>query len=553
MNRCLTLLLATCLLTSCSAPPPLVISVIGTNDVHGQLLPKDDRGGLVAISAYVNAIREAREKDGGATLLIDAGDMWQGTLESNLSEGAAMVSAYNALGYSAATLGNHEFDFGPSGPAATPSEAGHDPRGALKERAAEADFPILAANLIDLTTNKVVDWENVQPSTLIEAGGIKIGIVGVMTARALQRTIALNVEGLEVGPLVPAIRQNAEKLREAGAKLIIVTAHAGSYCTEFDDPYDLSSCNEAGEIFRVAQELPTGLVDHIIAGHVHQGIAHIVNGTVITSSYSSARAFSRVDFSIDRKSGAVLEKKIFPPHSTMDSAAYEGSALQPDANVVRIANQALQLAQEQRETRIGIKLETPFTLDGGPESALGNLFTDALYDTMNVDIAIHNVLGGLRTGLPAGELEFGEVYELSPFENRAVIVTISGAELRRVIANQAHRGWRSVGFTGMRVVVECNDSSMGVEIELDDGRRVADTDSLTLVVNDYIATGGDDILTDIMPEGGYPIDNSRPLTRDVFIAWLAARGGSIYAEDFDTRLDPKWTRPEDLDTACQLN
>ena len=64
----------------------IVLSIVGTNDVHGELLPKQFKGGLTTFSGYVAALRAAREDDGGAVLLIDAGDMWQGTLESNVTE-----------------------------------------------------------------------------------------------------------------------------------------------------------------------------------------------------------------------------------------------------------------------------------------------------------------------------------------------------------------------------------------------------------------------------------------------------------------------------------
>ncbi|MDH3482133.1 MAG: metallophosphoesterase, partial [Gammaproteobacteria bacterium] len=254
----------------------VTISIFGTNDVHGQLSPDGDRGGLVAVSAYVNALRAARDVDGGAVLVIDAGDMWQGTLESNLVEGAAVVEAYNAIGYDAAAVGNHEFDFGPVGGKAIPEDAGDDPRGVLKRRASEADFPVLAANLIDARTSQPVDWENVRRSVIVDVKGVKVGIIGVMTARALQVTIAANVVGLRVAPLVETITEEAQALRDRGASVVVVTAHAGSRCTKFVDPTDLSSCNMAGEIMRVAAALPTGLVDHIVAGHVHRGIAHIV-------------------------------------------------------------------------------------------------------------------------------------------------------------------------------------------------------------------------------------------------------------------------------------
>ena len=217
------------LLTACSLPEHrtaghVVISIVGTNDVHGQLQQKGELGGITTTSGYVNALRTARSDDGGAVLLIDAGDMWQGTLESNLTEGAAVVAAYNALEYTAATIGNHEFDFGPLGPDAIPMSPGADPRGALKQRASEAAFPLLAANLIDTATNSTVNWPNVQPSVVVETSGVTVGIIGVMTANALQATMAANVIGLRVAPLAPTIEKEAQALRTAGADLVIWTA-----------------------------------------------------------------------------------------------------------------------------------------------------------------------------------------------------------------------------------------------------------------------------------------------------------------------------------------
>src|SRR5210317_2258720 len=102
------------------------VTIVGTNDVHGELLPTGEKGGLVTISAYLSALRLAREEDGGAVLYIDAGDMWQGTLESNLTEGAFVVDAYNAMGVTAAAIGNHEFDFGPAGVNAIPIDDSDD-------------------------------------------------------------------------------------------------------------------------------------------------------------------------------------------------------------------------------------------------------------------------------------------------------------------------------------------------------------------------------------------------------------------------------------------
>ncbi|MGB5335717.1 MAG: metallophosphoesterase, partial [Woeseiaceae bacterium] len=274
----IAILLASCAVQERATEDRFLLTVFGTNDVHGQLLPAANRAGLVAISAYVDALRAARREANGGLLVIDAGDMWQGTLESNLVEGAVVVDAYNAMGVAAAAIGNHEFDFGPEGRNAIPVEPGEDPRGNLRQRASEARFPLLAANLVDTATGQPVAWDNVYPSVMVETAGIKVGIVGVITSKALVTTIAANVVGLEIAPLAETITAEARKLRDNGAALVIVAAHAGGKCTDFSDRNDLSSCNMAAEIMRVANALEPGLVDYIIGGHSHNPIAHIVNG-----------------------------------------------------------------------------------------------------------------------------------------------------------------------------------------------------------------------------------------------------------------------------------
>jgi len=571
----LPLLLSLAILASaCSSPntrpadADLVISVVSTNDVHGELLPATGRGGLATISGYVDALRRANQTSDDSVLLIDAGDMWQGTLESNLSEGRIMVEAYNAMGYAAAAIGNHEFDFGPPGLAATPRDPGDDARGALKLRTAEADFPFLAANLIDASSGQLVDWPNVRPSVLLEVQGVKVGLIGVTTRSALQTTIAANVQGLTVTPLADAITREARKLRAEGATLVIVTAHAGSYCSEFDDPDDTSSCNMEGEIMQVAQQLETGLVDQIIGGHVHQKIAHNVNGIAVTSAHSHTRAFGRVDFTLARDSGKVLQRKIFPPQipcpylneadgtcAWSDSAAvtrasYEGEPVVANAAVVAAAETAAALVVMEKERKLGVYLETPFTLEGNPESALGNLFTDALLEEVDGDIVIHNVSGGIRRGLPEGELTFGSVYLMSPFDNEVVVLDIAGQDLRKIVAAQAHNHRRRAGIAGMRVVVKCDGDAMQVDMTLADGRSIADQDRVRVIANDFLALGGDDVLTPAMPEEGFTWPEPVQSTRGVIVDWFEQQQGHLNSRDFLSD-EPRWMIPDGLAETCQ--
>lgn len=549
-----TVLLAACAARTATAPDTVTLSIFGTNDVHGELLASAERGGLVTTSGYVNALRAARAADGGAVLVIDAGDMWQGTLESNLAEGAPVVAAFNAIGVAAAAIGNHEFDFGPAGDPAIPMTAGDDPRGALKARAREADFPLLAANLIDDETGRPVDWPNVRPSVMVEASGIRVGIIGVTASNSLQTTIAANTVGLSLAPLAATIESEATALRANGATVVVVAAHAGGVCQEFDDPADLSSCDLAHEIFDVAQALPPGLVDHIVAGHVHRGIAHVVNGISITSSYSSTRAFSRTDLVVDRDSGRVIDRHVHAPHPATAAAGarYEGLAVVPDPAVSQVAAAAAANAAAMKARPLGVTLAAPFPIERDVEAPLFNLVTEALLGEIDADIAIHNVFGGIRNGLPEGDLTFGAVYEMFPFDNIVAVLDLSGRELREVIAAQAHRPSRLAGFAGMRVWVDCAAGNMNVVMRLEDGREIADTDRIRLIANDFLALGGDDILTPVIPPGGFTLRDDMPRTRDALVDWFENAGDSLDPGRFATRGAPKWNLPDIIPATCVL-
>jgi len=548
-----TLLLAACAGTG-SAPPDesrtVRVSILGTNDVHGRLAASEGHGGLVTYSGYVNALRASGTTD--AVLLVDAGDMWQGTLESNLDEGASVVAAFNALGVGAAAVGNHEFDFGPEGAATIPASPDDDPRGALRARAGEAAFPLLAANLVLADSGHPPAWDNVRPSVIVETAGIRIGIVGIVTTEVLATTIASNVSDLQVTPLADAVVREARRLRADGADLVVVAAHAGGYCERFEQPTDLSSCDPDSEIFALARALPAGLVDHIIGGHKHNGIAHVVNGTPITSSYSSTRAFGRVDFDIDRASGDVRNVQVYPPQPLcpfvfvndgscawlnpggpgVRRATYAGRPVRPDPAVEAVAERAVAAAAALQNRSLGVVLTTPFTLKGGPDSALGNLVTEALRETLDADIAILNVLGGLRATLPAGELTFGAVYQASPFDNRTVILELSGAELAEVFAAQVRKPHRRAGFAGARVTATCDGDDMRIDILRDDGQMVQPTDRLRVVVNDFLLLGGDGILDPVLPRPDAAIDDRLPRTRDALVHWLEQQD-RLRPEDFD--------------------
>ena len=249
------------------APPATtrVISVVGLNDFHGHV----ER--LASFGGYVDRLRALRAKDGGV-VVVDAGDMFQGTLDSNLMEGAAVIDGYNALGLSAAALGNHDFDYGPAGD--LEPAAGVDPQGALRARLAQARFPVLSANLVETETGKRPNWKNLFASTLVEVGGVKVGLVGAITRETPAIVMRAYFAGLDVVDSVGPIDAEAQALRGRGARVVVAVVHAGGNCTKLDDPHATDSCDMGEEIARVARELPQGSVDVIVAGHTHNAVAH---------------------------------------------------------------------------------------------------------------------------------------------------------------------------------------------------------------------------------------------------------------------------------------
>jgi len=504
-------------------PAEVRLSIVGTNDLHGRVLPEDGRGGAGLFAGYLRNLRAARARDGGGVVLLDAGDMLQGTLESNLGEGAIVVEAYNALRYDAAAIGNHEFDFGPAGPESVPAGPTDDPRGALKARASEARFPLLAANLIDEATGRPVDWPNVKPSVLVEVAGVRVGIVGGTTEETLQTTMAANVVGLRMAPLAETLAREASALRGRGAQVVIATVHAGGQCRAFDAPQDLSSCDPDGEILRVARALPAGSVDVIVGGHVHQAMAHVVGGIPIIQSYALGRAFGRVDLVL--RGGRIAETRIFPPQQIV-AGRYEGEDVTADAAYARMAADDLERARALRERPLGVTLADEFTYDDKNESEVGNLLADMMLAgaPAHADVALING-GGLRASLPAGTLEYGELFTAFPFDNRFALVRMSGAELRAVVTGNVAAGGAIVSLAGLRVATTCRDGRPYADLVRDGGTPLRDDETIVVATVDFLATGGGGIFPRLAPDSVRILD--APLVRDSVAEALARHGGTL--------------------------
>jgi 2',3'-cyclic-nucleotide 2'-phosphodiesterase (5'-nucleotidase family) len=534
-----------------TAAGTVTVSVVATTDLHGHLEALPWLGGHLA------NLRAARASDGGV-LLVDSGDMFQGTLESNLGEGAPVVRAYGALGYAAVAIGNHEFDFGPAGPAHVPLGPGDDPRGALKQRAAEARFPFLAANVREVAGPPSLSWTNVRPWTIVTVAGAPVGLVGVTTSATPRATHPRNFAGLEALPLVESITAAARAARRAGAVAVVVAAHAGGHCTRLEDPDDLRSCDPDEEIFRVARALPPGLVDAIAAGHTHQGVAHRVAGVAVVQAFSGGRAFARVDLRIDLDRGRVVRADVFPPRSLCDRPLssfsadachpppYEGRPVRFDAAISAVFAAEVAGAAARRALPLGITLGAPFPRAELEESPLGNLTADLMRALEpRADVAFING-GSLRSDLPAGPLRYGALYEAFPFDDGLATITLDAGRLGEILARNLLRAAGILSLSGIRATARCAQGRLAVSLFRADGSALSPGTPLLAVTNGYLASGGDGLLAGLATgeeRGDLPL-------RDAFAALLSARGGELRPADLAEPRPPRLEYPRPRPVRC---
>jgi 2',3'-cyclic-nucleotide 2'-phosphodiesterase (5'-nucleotidase family) len=251
------------------------LRIIGTNDFHGGLESRPNSAGRQwgGAAAMAGAIRQARDQctpPACYSILVDAGDEFQGQAASTLARGKPVSEIFNKIAYDVAALGNHDLDWG---------------RDTTRLRMGEEHYPVLSANL-RRTDGRPVDW--IEGDAIIRRGPFVVGVIGVMTASANTAIAAAQIVGLRFVDPVPIIDSLAARLRSRGANIVILVAHAGGRC----DATGKDDCH--GEILEIAGRV-TQKIDAIVAGHLHELMNTTVNGVPITEARVSGQAVGVID------------------------------------------------------------------------------------------------------------------------------------------------------------------------------------------------------------------------------------------------------------------
>ena len=247
------------------------LKVLYTNDEHGWMEPYQNTGGSAGM-AYQWRQREAWTED-GPFLVLSGGDMWTGHALSTVWEGKSMTDVMNAMGYDAAAIGNHDFDFGLE---------------ALVEHDGQAKFPFLSANIRERDTGEVPDFA--VPYFVTEVNGIKVGLIGLTTIETKVDTQPSHVAELNFLPYADVLPDIAKRARADGAELLMIIGHV---CAA-----------ESRALAPVAAELD---IRFIGGGHCHQEINETVNGVRLVESGFFNRSYTRIDLLFDKETGKIVE------------------------------------------------------------------------------------------------------------------------------------------------------------------------------------------------------------------------------------------------------
>ncbi|MBU0507253.1 bifunctional metallophosphatase/5'-nucleotidase [bacterium] len=490
MKKLLLLIAALCLLSSgASAADTWSLVVLYSNDVHGGIdsskavfmnpeMPPDLGGGASA-ARMIRQMREYAKRTGKGFLLLDTGDIFQGTLVGTKSRGEAVMRYMNQVGYDAWVIGNHEFDLG---------------RDVCEAVMKQAEFPTLSANIYDSTAAGGLD-HFAQPYVLKDFGSIKIGVVGITTSGTMRASFEDNVRGLYFAPETISLAAYRDSVRARGADVVIAACHLGLPYDRWDAWDDLEKREQEGwksdyvrNAFELARRVPG--IDILFAGDIHVGYqkpwVDPVNHTPCFQGYGRGTNLLAVEFEFDLKTKKLLGWKPFTDDGTLVTLFTE--RFPRDRGVAETIDTVVARVEEGFSEKIG-EATAPILRSGEGETPLGNLVTDAMRWKLHGDVAITNK-GGIRTDLPAGIITPRDVFNVLPFDNTLGAVNVTGAFLKELLEDKVAYGGSGLDVSGVTVRVDRSKPRGERIVTLDVGGKPYDpTARYRLVTTDYLLEG----------------------------------------------------------------
>jgi 2',3'-cyclic-nucleotide 2'-phosphodiesterase/3'-nucleotidase len=391
------------------------ISILHTTDLHGHILPTADYngnpnyGGLARCAAQIRRWRRQNTN----SILIDVGDVYQGTDVSLRNKGELMIDLFNHLNYDAWIVGNHEFDWGME---------------TFIDALQRSTMPVLAANTVlngkpaGASSDSQHPFAKIQPLIVKEIAGIKLAIIGVTTPGMPFWFVPEFIRGIEFQHPVEPVRRAITRAKSEGASVIVISGHMGLKMRTGGDDF-------ANTVMALTSEFPEVAV--FIAGHTHQAIpSRVTNGTLFTQADHFGIHVGRVDLLFDRNSKKLLHREAIC--ELMDDRFHS------DHVIVSRAKSQLAESEAALSQPVGELAETlrGRSRPGSPsdvERLIGAAISEALAErNVPVDGVMHGAFDD-RATLVAGPKTLNDIWNLIPYENYIVTAQLSSEEIKAVM------------------------------------------------------------------------------------------------------------------------
>lgn len=448
------------LLAAMSRSGTIYLNILHTNDIHGGILERPATflnpdfppsvGGGAWIASFVDDARRHCEESGEYMVLVDAGDIWQGTPVGGFDSGASVVEWMNAVGYDMMTLGNHDFDRGAE---------------TALRNAALADFPVICANF---ETSGGTVPEGITPYIIMDFGEARTAFIGLTTPDTRTLVDEAGLEGYAFPDEVSSLERCIGEARDAGAGTIVLVSHLGQppdpevYLERVFSAW--SRGEEYTKSFALNNAELTCLVSGIgavISGHIHVGLSepwvNPLTHSIIVQGYGNGTGIGWLRLWIDSETGTVTGFDC-PMGEEYTSLLHE--QFWPDSSVSALVESYRQVAEAGMDEVVGEALsEIP---RGAAEHPLGRLVADAIRWKTGADVALMN-RGGIRASIPRGPVTARTVYNALPFEEDILAFRVTGAELLEIL---------ETGMQGRRRDMQISGFTCGRDQSRPDGSKI---------------------------------------------------------------------------------